>query len=42
MKRVIMRKLVMGLGNAVMKVDGQDIYYAKDLRVGLFTSMENF
>jgi 3-hydroxyacyl-[acyl-carrier protein] dehydratase/trans-2-decenoyl-[acyl-carrier protein] isomerase len=42
MKRVIMRKLVMGIGNAVMKVDGQDIYYAKDLRVGLFTSMENF
>jgi len=42
MKRVIMRKLVMGIGNGVMKVDGRDIYYAKDLRVGLFTSMENF
>lgn len=42
MKRVIMRKLVMGIGNAVMKVDGQAIYFAKDLRVGLFTSTDNF
>lgn len=42
MKRVIMRKLVMGIGHATMKVDGQEIYSAKDLRVGLFTSMENF
>jgi len=42
MKRVIMRKLVMGIGHAVLKVDGQEIYFAKDLRVGLFTSLENF
>jgi 3-hydroxyacyl-[acyl-carrier protein] dehydratase/trans-2-decenoyl-[acyl-carrier protein] isomerase len=42
MKRVIMRKLVMGIGNAVMMVDGKEIYFAKDLRVGLFTSTEKF
>ena len=42
MKRVIMRKLVMGIGNAVMEVDGREIYSAKDLRVGLFTSSDDF
>jgi 3-hydroxyacyl-[acyl-carrier protein] dehydratase/trans-2-decenoyl-[acyl-carrier protein] isomerase len=42
MKRVIMRKLVMGIGDAVMEVDGRAIYSAKDLRVGLFTSTDNF
>ncbi|EDN70955.1 3-hydroxydecanoyl-[acyl-carrier-protein] dehydratase [Beggiatoa sp. PS] len=42
MKRVIMRRLVMGIGNAVMEVDGKEIYFAKDLRVGLFTSTETF
>jgi len=40
MRRVIMRKLVMGIGDAVMEVDGQEIYFAKDLRVGLFTSTD--
>lgn len=42
MKRVIMRKLVMGIGDAVMKADGKEIYTAKDLRVGLFTSTDSF
>lgn len=42
MKRVIMRKLVMGIADAVMEVDGKVIYEAKDLRVGLFASTENF
>jgi 3-hydroxyacyl-[acyl-carrier protein] dehydratase/trans-2-decenoyl-[acyl-carrier protein] isomerase len=42
MKRVIMRKLVVGIGDAVLKADGKEIYFAKDLRVGLFTSTENF
>lgn len=41
-KRVIMRKLVMGIADAVMEVDGKEIYAATDLRVGLFTSTENF
>jgi 3-hydroxyacyl-[acyl-carrier protein] dehydratase/trans-2-decenoyl-[acyl-carrier protein] isomerase len=37
LRRVIMRKLVLGIADGVMKVDGQPIYEAKDLRVGLFT-----
>ncbi len=41
MTRVIMRKLYMGVANAVMEIDGKVIYTAKDLRVGLFTSTEN-
>jgi 3-hydroxyacyl-[acyl-carrier protein] dehydratase/trans-2-decenoyl-[acyl-carrier protein] isomerase len=36
LKRVIMRKLVMGIGDGVLEADGQVIYEAKDLRVGLF------
>ena len=36
LKRVIMRKLVLGIGDGVMQVDGKTIYEAKDLRVGLF------
>jgi 3-hydroxyacyl-[acyl-carrier protein] dehydratase/trans-2-decenoyl-[acyl-carrier protein] isomerase len=35
-KRVIMRKLVLGIGDGIMKVDGKPIYEARDLRVGLF------
>jgi 3-hydroxyacyl-[acyl-carrier protein] dehydratase/trans-2-decenoyl-[acyl-carrier protein] isomerase len=42
MKRIIKRKLVMGIGDAVMEVDGQEIYFAKDLRVGLFTFTDKF
>lgn len=42
LKRVIMRKLIMGIADATMEVDGREIYAAKDLRVGLFTSTENF
>jgi 3-hydroxyacyl-[acyl-carrier protein] dehydratase/trans-2-decenoyl-[acyl-carrier protein] isomerase len=41
-KRIIMRKLVMGIGDATMEVDGREIYNARDLRVGLFTSTDNF
>jgi 3-hydroxyacyl-[acyl-carrier protein] dehydratase/trans-2-decenoyl-[acyl-carrier protein] isomerase len=37
LKRVIMRRLVMGIADGVMTVDGRPIYEAKDLRVGLFT-----
>ena len=42
MKRVIMRRLVMGIADAVMETDGRVIYAATDLRVGLFTSTDNF
>ena len=42
MKRLITRKLVLGIGDGVMYVDDREIYNAKDLRVGLFTSTDNF
>ena len=42
MKRVIERKLVMGIADGSVSVDGREIYTAKDLRVGLFQSTENF
>ncbi len=35
-KRVIMRKLVMGIADGVVSVDGGEVYRCKDLRVGLF------
>ena len=41
-KRVIARDLVMGIADATMSIDGREIYVAKNLRVGLFTSTENF
>jgi len=36
LKRVIRRKLVLGIGDGTLKADGTPIYLAKDLRVGLF------
>jgi 3-hydroxyacyl-[acyl-carrier protein] dehydratase / trans-2-decenoyl-[acyl-carrier protein] isomerase len=42
MRRVMLRKLVMGVADASMLVDGKEIYTAKDLRVGLFKSTEDF
>lgn len=42
MKRVIERKLVMGIADASLSVDGREIYTANDLRVGLFTSTDSF
>ena len=42
MKRVIERKLVMGIADGSVAVDGREIYTATDLRVGLFQSTENF
>jgi len=41
-KRVVERKLVVGIADARMLVDGKEIYSAQDLRCGLFTSTENF
>ncbi len=38
MKRVIQRKLFMGIADASMDVDGKTIYSASGLRVGLFTN----
>ncbi len=41
LKRVIERKLVMGIADGTVSVDGKLIYSAKDLRVGLFTAVED-
>src|ERR1700759_3700810 len=37
LKRVIMRKLVMGIADGTMKVDDKVVYEVKGLKVGLFT-----
>jgi len=36
LKRVIMRKLVMGIADGIVKVDGKVIFEVKDMKVGLF------
>ncbi len=41
-KRLILRRLVMGVADGTMSIDGKEIYAAKDLRVGLFESTEGF
>lgn len=41
-KRVMRQKLVLGIADGSMAVDGREIYTAKNLRVGLFTSTEGF
>lgn len=35
-KRVILRRLKLGIGDGTLKADGETIYTATDLRVGLF------
>jgi 3-hydroxyacyl-[acyl-carrier protein] dehydratase/trans-2-decenoyl-[acyl-carrier protein] isomerase len=40
LKRVILRKLKLAIADGVMKADGQIIYAASDLRVGLFEGGE--
>ncbi|WP_409423097.1 3-hydroxyacyl-[acyl-carrier-protein] dehydratase FabA [Pseudaeromonas sp. ZJS20] len=42
MKRVIMRKLIMGIADGVVEVDGRPIYSATDLKVGLFQDTTSF
>ncbi len=42
LKRVINRKLVMGLADGTVAVDGKVIYTATDLKVGLFTDTSSF
>ncbi len=41
LKRVIMRRLVMGVADGVMKIDGKIAAEANDMRVGLFKPAEN-
>ena len=38
LKRLILRKLIMGVADGIMKADGKPIYEVKDMKVGLFTS----
>ena len=40
LKRVILRKLVMGVADGVMEADGKPIYEAKDLKVGLYNAAD--
>lgn len=42
MKRVVKRRLFMGLADGVVEVDGREIYSAKDLKVGLFQDTSTF
>ena len=41
-RRVIAQKLVLGIADGRMEVDGREIYSAKGLRVGLFTATDGF
>ena len=41
-KRLITRKLVLAIADGTVCVDGRKIYTAEDLRVGLFSSTDNF
>lgn len=40
MRRIVNRRLKMGVANAVMECDGKVIYSASDLKVGLFSDDE--
>lgn len=42
LKRVIKRKLFMGIADGSVSVDGKEIYTATDLKVGLFTDTSKF
>ena len=39
-KKVIIRKLVVGVADGVMEADGKPIYEARDLRVGLYRAAD--
>ena len=36
LKRLILRKLILGVADGILKADGNPIYEAKDMKVGLF------
>ena len=38
LKRLILRKLILGVADGILKADGVSIYEAKDMKVGLFQS----
>ena len=37
LKRLILRKLILGVADGILKADNKTIYEAKDMKVGLFT-----
>lgn len=41
-KRTVSRKLILGIADGTVEVDGKKIYDAKDLRVGLFSKTDDF
>ena len=41
-KRMMNRGVAIGIADGIMSVDEREIYHAKDLRVGLFTSTDDF
>lgn len=40
LKRVIRRKLTLGIGDGTLKADGETLFRVKDLRAGLFQAQE--
>ena len=40
LKKLILRKLIMGIADGIMKADGISIYEVKNMKVGLFTASE--
>ncbi|EGN75801.1 beta-hydroxyacyl-(acyl carrier protein) dehydratase FabA [Idiomarina sp. A28L] len=42
MKRLVKRRLFVGIGDGTVEVDGRKIYEANDLKVGLFTDTSAF
>ena len=40
-KRLILRKLILAVADGVLRADGEPIYEAKDMKVGLFQSVNN-
>ena len=41
-RRIVNRKLVLGIANGTLSMDGKPVYECSDLRVGLFTSTDDF
>ena len=40
LKRLFLRKLILGVADGILKADGSPIYEAKDMKVGLFQTAE--
>ena len=42
LKRLVQRRLIMGIADGSVEVDGREIYTDEDLKVGLFASTDDF